>query len=298
LLLAHDPASDPLRRALALRRAAGSPGALGVARERRAPGLRVSDIVCTSGPTDSPFDERHPRVSIAAVLAGSFAYRGEHGRALLTPGSLLLGNVEADFRCSHEHGEGDRCLAFHFDADAFERLAGALGARQARFRVHRMPPARATARLVARAEAAFDDGEALEEVALGLAAAALRANQDVRPAAVTPSDERRAAEIARLLEAELDRRHGLSELARRAGMSPFHLLRVFRRVVGATPHQFLLRLRLRAAARLLRATAAPVTDIAYAVGFADLSHFVRSFRAEFATPPSRYRAAGARAPHR
>jgi len=198
--LTHSVPPDPLQSALARRREAGTPGAARVARERHVNALRVRDIVCTSGPTDTPFDERHAQVSIAAVVAGTFAYRGEHGRVLLTPGALLLGNADADFRCSHEHGEGDRCLAFHFDAALFERLAADLRVHHSSFRLHCLPPSTSTARLVSEAEATFDDSEALEEMAVKLAAAALGANHEVRPAVVTMRDEQRAADMARLLE--------------------------------------------------------------------------------------------------
>ena len=74
-------------------------------------------------------------------------------------------------------------------------------------------------------------------------------------------------------------------------MSPYHFLRTFKRVTGVTPHQWLLRARLREAARRLAASRAPVTDIALDVGFEDLSNFMRSFRAEFGVSPRRYRLA-------
>ena len=57
-----------------------------------------------------------------------------------------------------------------------------------------------------------------------------------------------------------------------------------------TPHQWLLRTRLREAAQRLATSRAPVTQVALDVGFDDLSNFIRSFRAEFGVPPSRYRA--------
>ena len=76
-----------------------------------------------------------------------------------------------------------------------------------------------------------------------------------------------------------------------AGLSPYHFLRTFKHVTGVTPHQWLLRARLREAARRLAAGRDPVTDIALDVGFEDLSNFMRSFRAEFGMSPRRYRLA-------
>ncbi|WP_309971851.1 helix-turn-helix transcriptional regulator [Variovorax guangxiensis] len=63
------------------------------------------------------------------------------------------------------------------------------------------------------------------------------------------------------------------------------------RVLGVTPHQYLLRTRLRHAARLLAAGEQPVTEVALEVGFADLSNFVRSFHRAAGVSPRRFRQA-------
>ena len=69
----------------------------------------------------------------------------------------------------------------------------------------------------------------------------------------------------------------LEDAAGEAGLSPFHFLRLFSSVLGVSPHQYLVRSRLRHAARLLADDERPVTDVAYDVGFGDLSNFVRTF---------------------
>src|SRR5262249_7295966 len=89
------------------------------------PGLTVSDIVCTSGPRDRPFEERHDTVSIAAVTEGTFQYRTATGSAVLAPGGVLLGNAGASFECGHEHGVGDRCLSFQFSPELLETVVAA-----------------------------------------------------------------------------------------------------------------------------------------------------------------------------
>jgi AraC-like DNA-binding protein len=75
-------------------------------------------------------------------------------------------------------------------------------------------------------------------------------------------------------------------------MSRFHFLRTFTRVTGVTPHQWILRARLREAAARLTSTDAPITEIALDVGFEDLSNFIRTFRAEFGVSPRAHRARG------
>src|SRR5262245_52763291 len=86
-------------------------------------GWKVVDIVCTSGPGDRPFEERQPAASISLVLSGTFTYRSDRGSSLMSPGSVLLGNAGHAYECSHEHGEGDRCLSFQLEPELFERVA-------------------------------------------------------------------------------------------------------------------------------------------------------------------------------
>ena len=66
----------------------------------------------------------------------------------------------------------------------------------------------------------------------------------------------------------------------------YHFLRIFRQVVGVTPHQFLLATRLRQAAMALRSTDDTISGIAFAVGFGDLSTFNAAFRRSLGVSPS------------
>ncbi|MFT3761132.1 MAG: AraC family transcriptional regulator [Pseudoxanthomonas sp.] len=259
------------------------------------PGWRVSDVICNAGPRDRPFEERHDGYGIAIVGEGSFRYRTGVGRALLGPGALLLGNHDQCFECGHEHAAGDRCLAFHYSPETFERIVAEVpGARRAELPVASLPPLEALAPLLAAAEAARDDADvvALEEMALRLAGVVVATVVGARRAGRRPSvrDERRITRAVRRIEAGAGADMSLSALAEEAAMSPYHFLRVFRQGVGMTPHQYLLRLRLhRAATRLLRSDE-PIAAIAYACGFADLSTFNRRFRRVMGVAPGAWRA--------
>ena len=104
-------------------------------------------------------------------------------------------------------------------------------------------------------------------------------------------DRRRAVEAALWLDENAAEPIDLDGAAGAAGLSPYHFLRLFAAVLGVTPHQYLLRARLRRAARLLAESDQPVTDIAYQVGFGDLSNFVRSFRRAAGVSPRSFRRA-------
>jgi AraC family transcriptional regulator len=256
-------------------------------------GWRVLDIVCTAGPRDRPFEERHAWTSISMVMAGTFAYRSDRGSSLMSPGALLLGSIGRSFECSHSHGEGDRCLSFQFDQDLFENLARDAGASGATLSHDRIPPLRSLAPLTARVFAGLDRPATFEEVGLELAGAVIHWDSDRDPSASAPRDRPSIAGVIRHLEACIDQPHTLAELASIAGLSRYHFLRTFKRVTGATPHQWILRARLREAARRIASSSQPITEIALDVGFEDLSNFIRGFRAEFGISPQRYRAARA-----
>jgi AraC-like DNA-binding protein len=257
------------------------------------PGWRVSDIVCTAGPHDRPFEEQHAALCIAPVTQGTFQYRTRHGAAVLAPGAVLLGNPGECFECGHEHGTGDRCLAFHLAPELLETVVAAVpGARRLAFAVPRLPPLPALTKLLAAAEAARDedDGAALEELALRLAGAVATAlaGAGAEPPA-SRRDERRVTDALRRIEAASHEPLTLADLARAAATSPYHFLRIFHQLVGMTPHQFVLRTRLHRAALRLRASDEPISAIAFDVGFGDLSTFNRRFRRLMGASPSAYR---------
>src|SRR5262249_3301353 len=105
------------------------------------PGWTVSDVICTAGPRDRPFEERHGAACIAAVTEGTFQYRNGAGRAGLAPGGVVLGNGGAPFECGHEHSTGDRCLAFHLEPRLLEAVvSGVPGATRAAFAMPHLPP--------------------------------------------------------------------------------------------------------------------------------------------------------------
>jgi len=92
--------------------------------------------------------------------------------------------------------------------------------------------------------------------------------------------------------AHLDEDLSLAALADQAGLSAFHLHRVFSTAAGETPKQFTLRLRLGRGAALLLTTENSVLDIALACGFQSHEAFCRAFRRRFQMTPSDYRARG------
>jgi AraC family transcriptional regulator len=90
----------------------------------------------------------------------------------------------------------------------------------------------------------------------------------------------------------LDEDVSLTALAGQAGLSAFHLHRVFRAAAGETPKQFTLRLRLSRAAAMLLTTDGSVLNVALDCGFQNHESFCRGFRRHFGMTPSAYRDRG------
>lgn len=285
-----------LEQAVVKRAVAGAPGEAVGRVLALGNGWSVADVLCTSGPQDRPFEEQHSQVSIAVVVAGSFQYRSSGGRAVMTPGSVLLGGAGNYFECGHEHASGDRCLAFRYSPEYCEALAADAGARKIkpRFRTPRLPPVRPLSPLIARAFAQLSvpPSTAWEELSIELAVRAVQLSEGLPSLAsgAPPGAEARVTSIVRMIERHPDAALSVSDLAREARLSPYHFLRTFERIAGVTPHQYVLRTRLREAAIRLAGGQQGILDISLDSGFGDLSNFNRAFRAEFGVSPRAYRA--------
>jgi transcriptional regulator GlxA family with amidase domain len=88
----------------------------------------------------------------------------------------------------------------------------------------------------------------------------------------------------------------VEELASRAGLSVRHLERRFQAVVGVSPKQHVIAVRLAAAQAMLRETPATVAEVAAATGFASAAHLTAAFTRRVGAPPAAWRAASVRGP--
>jgi AraC-like DNA-binding protein len=258
----------------------------------RTPCLRVDDYRCAAGPHDTPFPERHESFDVAYVRRGSFGCHARGERFELVAGSVLVGHPGDEYVCTHEHHRGgDECLSFHLGPE----LAETIGDRSEVWRIGCVPP---LAELMVAGELAQAVAEGrsdlgLDELALAFAArfVDLVSGRERRAPATRAQDHRRAVDAALWIDANSHRDVDLEGAAGAVGLSPFHFLRLFSRVLGVTPHQYLLRSRLRRAASLLCDEDRSVTDVALEVGFGDLSNFVRTFHRAAGVSPGGFRRA-------
>ena len=251
-----------------------------------ADGFRLSEYRCSAGPGDPVFEECHSLPLVALVLDGRFTYHGPHGARLAEAGSLLLANAGLSYACSHEDSCGDCCMVLQYDPELFaEAAASKAGSSRFTFPGSTMAADESLLPLLLMAERGDKDAPLI------LLESILRSQSGLADNTVQPNSRERHAIRAALdlIEANLAEPMCLDRLSRAAGMSKYHFIRCFTRVMGSTPYRHLLARRMDRAARQLAKTRQPVTDVAFDCGFGDLSTFNARFRTTFGMTPSTWR---------
>ncbi len=249
--------------------------------------VRTLAYACPATLSHTDWDGRHDALSLMLVGQGAFTYRADGADALVEPGMVVMALPGEAYRCAHPHGLGDESLVIQLAPDTVPADWLPDRSRSAR-RV--LPASPALAGHLWRA-AKMPDPLARDEA--GISALALAATLAETPVGAAPlhlTDERdrchaAAAFIVRHADDPLD----LAAIAGHMAMGPFALIRAFRRHLSLSPYQYLIKTRLRLAVEYLLTSDLSVTEIAYTVGFSDLSNFVRTFHRQVGYPPGALR---------
>jgi AraC-like DNA-binding protein len=233
----------------------------------------------------------HDEYQLCMIEDGGGVLR--HGRAVhaTPPGSLFV-VAPGDVHSNHSNAAaGCSFRSLYVRPDVMARAAAELGAA----RLPDFPrPLVDDADLVARYRRAHQRLEAgapglARESALLSALVTLLARCSFG-AASPRAPGREPAAVARAreyLHAHFREPIALETLARVAGLSPFHLSRVFRELTGLPPHAYQVQLRVHHARRLIE-SGRPLAESARVAGFADQSHLSRHFRRMLALPPGAF----------
>ncbi len=235
--------------------------------------------------TDAEVTEQ---VAVSFVERGRFSLCQDDSWFSFEPSDVLI-SIPGAFRKYLHSNEcpDDVCLSVSFAPETVEDAVGDTRIALPTPRVPRGPTPSFTHSLIASALASRDR--------LWIEEAALQGTLAFSPRwrerrALGPRASAHSRTIRRAMEFMAANWAGacsLTTVAREIGMSPFHFARLFSDLAGTSPHQYLLGLRLRRSARMLR-DGASVTEAAMNNGFQNLSHFSRSFQRRFGVSPRRY----------
>lgn len=106
-----------------------------------------------------------------------------------------------------------------------------------------------------------------------------------------PDDYQQFRSVIDHIQANLDQKIDIKELARISCLSDSQFRKRFRMRFRLSPQDFILRTRLQAASKLLISTDRPIVTVALSCGFGDQSYFTKQFSKFFEQSPRRYRAA-------
>ncbi len=258
------------------------------------PRLSVVDVCCRSPRSGASVERGGETTHLALVRRGVFVYHLGWRAFVADPCTALLHRGARGYRVSHPGDTGDDLTVFDLDAGLVDELFGqgprvAFGATPAvQLLHHRLHAALANASQGAPAGEAPQALE-LEERVLELLSLLVRGDPRAGPA-LGRRDRRLVETVKARLGAELERNLPLSSLAAEVGVSPFHLMRVFRAATGLPVRAYRRRLRVLAALDGLDA-GRDLAGLAAELGFSHHSHLTDSFREVLGVPPSRLRQA-------
>lgn len=226
----------------------------------------------------------HDGFGLGAIESGveRFRYRGaDH---LAPPGSLVSMNPDELHTGRAETEGGWRYRMVYIEQSAVDEITGERGWW---FGDAVRADVAGAQRITSLLDALWQAGEPLAFDSLLLQLLGEFRRHARVPHAARAEAPSRFALVIEYLRAHLAERVTLDELARVAGLSPFHFLRQFQAQHHATPQQMLMAFRLSAAKRLLAAGEAPV-QVAVATGLTDQAHLTRAFVRRYGVTPARY----------
>lgn len=265
----------------------------GVQSERGVAGLTLAETGYAPGFVVPPHDHAHPFFCLG--LEGSFAERFGRRRWTARPATVFYHPAGAEH--AEEFGEdGGRIFNIQLGGDWLARLDD-YNLRPPERQVH--AAGGGMTRIAVRMLREFRTDDTASDLALDGLALALLA-QVVRRAASTPDGhdgevKGRGARpdwlrrVEALLHERADQPMDIAGIAAEVDIHPVYMARVFRRHNGCSPGEYLRRLRVRKACRLLAETDETLSAIAFGTGYADQSHFTRHFKRAMGVPPGEYR---------
>ena len=114
-------------------------------------------------------------------------------------------------------------------------------------------------------------------------------NELLEPQQPKSDSSKKIQESIRYMNEHLEEEITIFDLASHAFLSSYHFIRLFKKVTGKTPHDYLIELRITHAKYYLKTTEKSIKEIAFLCGFSDESSFCNTFRKRIGSSPLQYR---------
>lgn len=255
-------------------------------------GVPLVEMRCTTRSTESYKPHSHKEFCVGAVTEGTVVLTVQGQSCVVSPGCLLLIPPGSVHSCNPQQGRARSYLMAYFPVPWCRSLQNTLFGGQREF----VPPQRFLLECDELYRSFVELARLLPGDALTLEKSgnvtqfvgdlfARTCDREV-PA---PRAERDGLvqEVKEYLEQRADLNITLTELSATFRCNPYHLLRSFKKAVGLPPHAFMLNARIEKA-KLLLLDGVPPAAVAAETGFADQSHFHKTFRRILAATPRQY----------
>ena len=236
----------------------------------------------------------HEGFAIGVIEKGSEKFDYRHRHFIAPAGSIVVINPGEPHTGQAASQQGWSYRMLYPTAQLLQRAASQLVSRPQDVPFFRLPVIHdpALAKRILTLHTTLEESLSTlerETYFLGAFAELIAHHADNRP---TPhplrADWRRVRLVREYLDAHFAEDVSLEQLAHLAAVSPFHLLRIFRRDVGLTPHAYFTQVRVSQAKSLLL-SGLPITQVALDTGFSDQSHFTKRFKQIMGVTPGQYR---------
>ena len=246
-------------------------------------GLTLAETVYPAGLVIPPHE--HANAFFCLLLEGHCTQSCD--RRTSTGGPLTL-NVypSALAHANRWHDTGGRALHVEFAQPWLERLRGRTAVLERPANYEGGPPVWLAKRLVAECRRQDDVSPlAVEGLVLELLAACSRSSAEVQHAHAP----RWLGRVHEFLRAHSSENLALGQVAAEVGISADHLARTFRQYEGCTLGEHVRKLRVEVSCRRLAGSESPLVQVALDAGFADQSHFTKTFRRYMGITPAAFR---------
>lgn len=259
-------------------------------------GVRILDAATSRRPDGRPIHSLHGAACAIIIRKGVLLYTARGCTHLVGPGGIIVGERGEAYRIHLAFGPRVQQTVFRYldaRADAAEAPSSPdLGGRGSPV----LPPCprlEALHRLAWKAAVHTESGNDLATVVRLLSTLIARELAPIRPIAQgrpahSPAYQR-VSKAIHVVHERLRQTLSLVDLAAAAELSEFHFLRVFSAVLGLTPHQYLMRMRVRRALALIVETSLTEAAIAAATGWGSASHLTRTFHRQIGCTPAFFR---------